>query len=330
MKVFRLITRLAGIVVICACVGVSLTIYACIDWIPSKQTVEIDITPGLSVAEIASQLKTSGVIVTPKVFSLWVKLAGIEGKLKAGFYRFDAGLTLRDVADKIKRGDVIGFSFTVVEGWNVHDIVHALSEAPFISDPTIIDEVEKLMQESALEGYIFPDTYRLTYPRSAADLVRELSSRFWKEFSPEYKSRADELGMTVHHVMTLASVVEKETGAPEERALIASVFHNRLKKGMLLQSDPTVIYGLKGFDGNLRKHDLSNPHPYNTYVHKGLPPGPIANPGKAAIEATLYPADTKYLYFVSRNDGTHKFSETLSEHLKAVMEYQVRRSQQGR
>ena len=130
--------------------------------------------------------------------------------------------------------------------------------------------------------------------------------------------------MTRHQVMTLASIIEKETGKEEERALISSVFQNRLAKGMPLQTDPTVIYGLRNFDGNLRKHDLLNPHPYNTYIHKGLPPGPIASVGRAAIQAALYPAQTDYLYFVSRNDGSHQFSSTLSEHVKAVMEYQIR------
>ncbi|MBI4126151.1 MAG: endolytic transglycosylase MltG, partial [Deltaproteobacteria bacterium] len=171
----------------------------------------------------------------------------------------------------------------------------------------------------------FPDTYRVTLARTAEDILHQLVARFHEVWTPAYDERATALGLSVHQVMTLASIVEKETGAAHERPLIASVFLNRLKQGMPLQSDPTVIYGLPHFDGNLRKEDLSHPHHYNTYVHPGLPPGPIASPGKASIEAVLNPAETSYLYFVAKGDGTHEFTSSLSDHLRAVMRYQLER-----
>jgi UPF0755 protein len=149
--------------------------------------------------------------------------------------------------------------------------------------------------------------------------------RFRETISDRWRARADELGLTLHEIVTLASIIEKETGVPEERPLIASVFHNRLRKGMRLETDPTVIYGIEDFDGNLTRKHLRTPTPYNTYLIKGLPPGPIASPGRASLEAALYPADTDYLFFVARKDRTHQFSSTLEEHQKAVRKYQLRR-----
>ena len=164
----------------------------------------------------------------------------------------------------------------------------------------------------------------MTYSTTAADLLRQAVGRFNAVFTDAWRQRGKGMGFTEQQVVTLASIVEKETGKADERPLIASVFLNRLKRGMLLQSDPTTIYGLERFDGNLRKQDLSDPHPYNTYVHAGLPPGPIASPGKESLQAALFPAETDYLYFVSRNDGSHVFSRNLAEHTRAVMEFQVR------
>jgi len=184
----------------------------------------------------------------------------------------------------------------------------------------------------SLEGYLYPDTYRFPRPTAVKDVIKAMVDRLGQVMTPEWQARAKDLHMTLHEVLTLASVIEKETGAGGERAQISSVFHNRLKKKIPLQSDPTVIYGLPQFDGNLRKKDLSHPNPYNTYRWAGLPPGPIANPGAEAIRAALYPVPTPYLYFVSKNDGTHHFSATLVEHNKAVEKYQkqpFRRSHSG-
>lgn len=173
-----------------------------------------------------------------------------------------------------------------------------------------------------LEGYLFPDTYRFAPGTDVREVLTTMVRHFHDRFDAERHRRAAERGLSVNEVLTLASIIEKETGKPEERALIAAVFTNRLRIGMPLQSDPTVIYGLPAFDGDLTRADLAHPSPYNTYVVGGLPPGPIANPGLAAIDAALAPAASPALYFVSRNDGSHAFSTTLAEHNRAVGRYQ--------
>ena len=187
-------------------------------------------------------------------------------------------------------------------------------------DPAFIQALE--LDVRSLEGYLFPTTYRFAKYSKPENMIRTMVAFMSKAVTPERRARAAELGMSVHEVLTLASVIEKETGAAEERRLISAVFHNRLRRKIPLQSDPTVIYALEGFDGNLRKRDLGVDSPYNTYRVRGLPPGPIANPGLESILAALYPAKASYLYFVSRNDGTHHFSSTLAEHNRAVDKYQ--------
>ncbi len=177
------------------------------------------------------------------------------------------------------------------------------------------------LQEDSLEGYLFPETYNFPKGTPLKTIVKSMTDSFfdvWKK----YDSPAKEAGLTRHEAITLASIVEKETGAAQERPLIAGVFHNRLKKGMRLQTDPTVVYGLKDFNGNITRADLAADHPYNTYIIPALPPGPITNPGEAAIAAAVKPAQVSYLYFVAKNDGTHQFSNTLNEHNRAVRQYQ--------
>jgi UPF0755 protein len=183
------------------------------------------------------------------------------------------------------------------------------------------------IEASSLEGYLFPDTYRFARRTKPKEILTEMVQGLRRVLTPELRQRAQEIHMSLHQVLTLASVIEKETGATEEREFISAVFHNRLKRGIPLQSDPTVIYGLESFDGNLRRRDLDSKSPYNTYRVRGLPPGPIANPGLGSIRAALYPAPTRHLYFVSRNNGTHQFSSTLAEHNQAVDKYQRRRAE---
>jgi UPF0755 protein len=178
---------------------------------------------------------------------------------------------------------------------------------------------------STLEGYLFPDTYLFAMDLPVQTILRSFVARFNQHFGPEQEEKAHNLGFTRHQVVILASVVEKETAVPEERPLIAGVFLNRLKKGIRLQSDPTVIYGLKNFDGNLTKAHLQTDTPYNTYTRKGLPASPICNPGAASIQAVLDPANTSYLYFVAKKDGTHHFSTSLAEHNAAVLRHQKKR-----
>jgi UPF0755 protein len=236
-----------------------------------------------------------------------------------------------NILNILKKGAIITHPYTIPEGFtarqigelydkkgllNMHEFLEAAGDSDIAGHYGI--------SGPGLEGYLYPDTYQFGLGLSPKAVINVMVKRFQEVIDP-FRARAKELGMTIEEVVILASIVEKETGRAEERPLIASVFLNRLKKRMRLESDPTVIYGLNGFNGNLTKKDLTAYTPYNTYVIPGLPPGPIANPGMEAIRAVLYPAESDYLYFVSKNDGTHHFSKTLSEHNRAVEIYQKKR-----
>jgi len=323
-------TLLLFVVLAVAVIAASLYI-AATRW-QSKGPVEVNVRPGSSVGAIARVLSDKGAIRTPTLFEFYVRIKGLGGKLKAGTYDIPAGTTMVAAVARLVAGDVRQYKFTIIEGWTIKDIAAALKEKSYIEDEKMpagfgsLTHDKEFMKElgfegaSSLEGYLFPDTYRVAYPLEADEFIRRLVSHFNKVWNSLVKEGS---GVNRPETITLASIVEKETGNDAERPLVAGVLVNRLKRGIALQSDPTIIYGLPHFDGNLRKRDISNPHPYNTYVHPGLPPGPICNPGRASIEAVLGPAKTDYLYFVSKNDGTHQFSKTLSEHLKAVRRYQI-------
>lgn len=296
----------------------------------------VTIEPGTSVVRIAAQLGAAGVVSHPQLFRWFVRLRGAGKSLKAGEYVFADGLSLLDVSRKLERGAFRVFRVSFPEGWTMRQMAEHLATQPFATpgfaetflaacrDPALIARLG-IADAATLEGYLFPETYDLHRPKDAGAVVARLVAEFQKRLTPTMVERAQALGLTVHQVVTLASIIEKETGAAAERPVVSAVFHNRLKKGMPLASDPTVIYGLPQYDGNIHKHDLSNPHPYNTYIHPELPPGPIANPGLAALEAALHPAPTDYLFFVSRNDGTHAFAVTYADHLRNVAKYQLHR-----
>lgn len=303
----------------------------------SPAYVEVEIVHGSSVKKIANELAKAGVISQPRLFEVIARLRGIGRKLRAGSYEFPAGTTLIAALGKIERGEVHQYPFTVIEGWTVRDIAAALVGQPFLADASVPDDFVHLVFDKkyiasqgfngipSLEGYLFPDTYFLTRPTNADVLIKRMVARFREVWGKVTGLAKKPSNLTELELVTLASIVEKETGVADERPLVASVFYNRLRQGISLQSDPTIIYGLPNFNGNIRKGDITNPHPYNTYVHAGLPPGPICNPGQASIEAVLRPAESDYLYFVSRNNGTHQFSQTLAGHNDAVRIYQTRR-----
>lgn len=302
----------------------------------SHEAAEVDIQPGASVRAIARMLEERKVIRTPRIFEICARARGLSGRLRAGNYEFSAGTTMIEALDKIVRGEVKTYAFTVIEGWAIKDIASALAGQPFLKDKKMPEEFLRLAYDKdyigalgfegigSLEGYLFPDTYFVAGSISADALIRQMVLRFHEVWESVAGGPAAGLDMNIKETVTLASIVEKETGVVVERPLVAAVFVNRLKRGMALQSDPTIIYGLPDFDGNIRRRDISNPHPYNTYIHPGLPPGPICNPGRASLDAALHPAKTGYLYFVSKNDGSHHFTDKLSEHLSAVKKYQVR------
>jgi UPF0755 protein len=292
----------------------------------------ITVLPGQHFKMIASRLEVAGIIRDSLRFKLFARFKGYDKRIKAGEYRLSAVLSPKQVLEIMVSGKVALYRITIPEGYNLVQIAGivskmGLTEAPafirYANDSAIVNALG--VEAGSLEGYLFPDTYHFPKGLPLDEIMGTMVNRFREVFSTEWRERARQMDMSVHQVVTLASIVEKETGAAFERPLIASVFHNRLAKGIPLSSDPTVIYGIKDFDGNLTRKHLTTVTPYNTYLKKGLPPGPIANPGLASLEAALYPAETDYLYFVSKKDSTHQFSTTLKEHNRAVRKYQMRK-----
>jgi UPF0755 protein len=294
----------------------------------------VDIPPGSGPGAIGRRLADAGVIRDLLTFRIEVLRSGEGRRLQAGEYRFDRPMTPKEVVSKLARGDVYLVPITFREGLTIRDMA-ALYEsrgfgpaAEFVtaaSDKQLVRDIDPVARD--LEGYLFPDTYNMPRHSTAGQLVARMVARFQKELTPELRAKADGHGLSVRELVTLASIVEKETGKAEERPLVAAVYANRLRIGMGLQCDPTVIYALQRvnrYNGNLTREDLQFDSPYNTYRYRGLPPGPIAAPGRASLEAAADPADAPYLYFVSRGDGTHVFATTLEEHNRNVYEFQKR------
>ena len=297
---------------------------------PSRVTV-LDIAEGASLSEVAKRLHRQKLIRSDWAFAWMGRLSGSDRKIISGEYEFHGGMAPLTILEKILNGEVIQYTVTIPEGFSLSRIADLLHEQRLVDrekflrcarDRSFIQTLS--LPVDNLEGYLFPDTYQFARHVKPERFLATMVSRFKQAVTQEHRRQAAELGLSMHQVITLASLIEKETARPDERPLISGVFHNRLRKKIPLQSDPTVIYALNEFDGNLRKKDLSIENPYNTYRVLGLPPGPIANPGIAAIHAALYPEPTGYLYFVSRNDGSHEFSKTLAEHNRAVRKYQLR------
>jgi len=291
--------------------------------------VFVDIRRGAGSVEIAGQLASAGVLRTQWPF-LVLRLVSLRAVLQAGEYHFHQPLSPYQVFRKIAAGDVFYYSITVPEGYSMFEIAEAVARTEVISREQFLAEArrgERLVDlapgAKTLEGFLFPDTYRVTRQTTAAELVGQMIQRF-REVHDELKAARPAWTRNVYETVVLASLVEKETPLAAERPIVASVFENRLRIGMPLQCDPTVIYALQLADryrGEIHKEDLSFQSPYNTYLHFGLPPGPIANPGRASLQATLDPNKTDYLYFVADNKGGHVFSSDLSQHSQAVANY---------
>lgn len=293
---------------------------------------EVTIPSGTTFRGAVAILSGAGVLRSPALFSLMAHIKGVTRRVQAGVYALSTAMPPHVILQKIISGDVLKYRVTIPEGYTVRQIAWSLAEQGVIADaegfvslatsPALASSFG--VRGKGLEGYLFPDTYIFPKGARAEDIIQAMVKRFKEVYTPEFSQRAAALGMTDHEVVILASIIEKETGIPEERPLISAVFHNRLRRGIPLCSDPTVIYGIPAFNGNLTRRDLKRPTPYNTYIKKGLPPGPIANPGRSSLTAALYPAPVSYLYFVSRNDGSHQFSTTLKAHNEAVWRYQKR------
>jgi UPF0755 protein len=297
--------------------------------------VRLVVPPGASADSIARRLHALGLARHPLAFRLLARSRGAGGRLKAGEYALAGPLSLEGILDALVRGDVVRRELTIPEGRSIDEIADLLAAeqmdlTAFVAaarDPEPVVDIDPLAHD--LEGYLFPDTYDVPQsPEAPRALVRRMTARFREVVGPQLP-RIAQKGLTVREVVTLASIVELETARPVERPRIAAVFLNRLEKGMPLQTDPSIIYALKKagrWDGNIRRADFEIESPYNTYRRAGLPPGPLGSPGREAILAVIDPAPTKELYFVSRNDGTHEFSETLDAHNRAVNRYQRRRA----
>ena len=300
----------------------------------SGSEVFVELPPGSSVASIANRLVAAGVLPDAITFRLAARYTGADRRLQAGEYRFAGSSTPLAVLDRLAAGDVYTHPLTFREGLTMFEMAETFEQSglgtakDFLAaarEPGLV--ATRDARAKSLEGYLFPDTYAMPRSSDAEDLIRAMLARFDKVFDSTLRAEAAHRAMSTRDVLTLASIIEKETGRADERTKVAAVYHNRLKIGMPLQCDPTVIYALMlsgRWNGNLRKADLQLNSPYNTYVVRGLPPGPIASPGRASIEAALRPADVDYLYFVSRNDGSHVFATTLAEHNRNVAEWQVR------
>ena len=292
------------------------------------------IEPGTGTAAIRRTLVDAGIIRDALAFRAALWWTGRALELQAGEYRFDRPLAAVDVVERIGRGDVYRRSITFPEGLTIQEMAQVFESRGFgaaadfaeaAANPSLIQALDS--QAVDLEGYLFPETYALPRATPASRLVAMMVERFLATYVDQWRLAAEEQELTMRQVVTLASLVEEETGAPEERPIVAAVYRNRLRIGMRLQADPTVVHALRqagSYTGNIRRDDLALDSPYNTYLHAGLPPGPIAAPGAASLEAALMPAEVDYLYFVSRNDGTHAFARTLAEHNRNVLEFQIR------
>jgi len=293
----------------------------------------VEIPQGAGSVTIAKRLADAGVVADVTSFRLALWFTGKGRRLQAGEYHFDQPLSPRQVADKIARGDVYVRPITFPEGLTIKQMAAVYEAKGFGPAKEFVDAAKNASLVAAidpdahdLEGYLFPDTYKMPRHSTAPQLVARMVQSFMRELTPELIEAAEARNLTVRQFVTLASIVEKETGNKEERPLVAAVYANRLKIGMALQCDPTVIYALDRlgrYNGNLTRDSLQFDSRYNTYRYPGLPPGPIASPGRASLEAAAHPAAADYLYFVSRNDGSHAFAATLDEHNRNVQKYQV-------
>jgi len=297
----------------------------------SEETRNIIVANGSSMRGFAEHLVNQGILEEKWSFLFWARYRGLASSLKAGEYQVPAGATMSDLLQLITSGKVIDYPVTFIEGWNFKQLREALSKQENLRQ--LADKLDDQAVMKAIgaegvhpEGRFYPDTYHYTATMSDLDILQQSYGKMSDFLNQEWAKREEGLPLeNKDQALILASIIEKETGAAEERPLIAGVFTNRLRKGMRMQTDPTVIYGMgDAYKGNIRKKDLLKDTPYNTYTRSGLPPTPIAMPGGDSIRAALHPAETKALYFVAKGNGEHKFSATLSEHNEAVIKYQLK------
>jgi len=307
-------------------------------FVPPSKTASakiIFIKKGTPLKKVSEILEQEGIIKNRHFFILLTTLLGKKTKIKAGEYEFHTQMLPLEVLDALVMGQVKHHLVTIPEGYTLSQIAQLLEDLNLIekkgflqktTSPALVNSLG-LSQWAGptLEGYLFPDTYHLFREMDPEEVIKMMVLRFKQVFKSDLTDRGFEIGISEKEVVILASIIEKETSLSEEKPLISAVFHNRLKKKIPLQSDPTVIYGIKNFNGNLTKEHLMRPTPYNTYLRAGLPPTPICNPGKDSLLAAVHPAPVPYLYFVSKNDGSHYFSSNIEDHHRAVWKFQKKR-----
>jgi UPF0755 protein len=296
---------------------------------------DFTIEPGMGLQSISNRLRDDGLIRQPYYLVIEARLTGKEGKVKAGEYVINPGTSPRQLLDQFVTGKVKQYELTLIEGWTFAQMMESISANTVLIHTLDSKDSKSVMTalghpELSSEGQFFPDTYHFPKGTTDTEFLQRAYQTMQKILAEEWNQRANDLPyQTIYEALVMASLIEKETGLKEERAEIAGVFVRRLQKSMKLQTDPTVIYAMgETFDGNIKHQDLSIDSPYNTYVYTGLPPTPIALPGRDAIHAAMHPADGNTLYFVARGDGSHHFSETLNEHNKAVARYQLDKQEQ--
>lgn len=325
-----------GFFLVLSCVATALAILGCFDFwlflrLPAKPAFEkkqFFIPPRTSAYGVARLLESKGVIRDWRAFYLLSWLKNSLDRMQAGEYAFSTFYSPEQVLDKIVNGRVVIHTVTLPEGSTMWDVARILAQKNLASQSEIIKLADNAqfakslnIKANGLEGYLFPDTYQFKKPVTGKYIVEKMVKRFWQELPHGWRKREKKLGLSLNQIVTLASIIEKEAVVDSERPVIAGVFYNRLRINMPLQSDPTAVYGIPGFSGPITAADLKRKSPYNTYLIKGLPPGPICNPGAKSIRAAFFPASVPYLYFVSNNDGTHHFSVTPRDHRNAVLHY---------
>jgi UPF0755 protein len=297
-----------------------------------KITVLVEIPTGSSFLRVTEILNQAGLVKSRFFFYSLAMTKRATRSIRAGEYEFNTSLTPAAVIEKLIRGEIKNYLVTIPEDFSMKEIAIRLAYSKLIDEETFFELARDRnflgslgIKADSIEGYLFPDTYLFDRSMSTRQIMKIMVSQFWKKVTPEMLKMAGELGFNPHQFVTFASIVGKESGDNAEKPMISAVFHNRLKKKMRLQSDPTAVYDLDNFDGQVLRKHLKRNSPYNTYIIRGLPPGPIANPGLTSLRAALYPASVNYLYFVSKKDGSHFFSVSLDMHNQAIYRYRIRK-----
>ena len=319
-----------------ACVGGAFAFFSWFQTAPEgpEQFLEFEVKKGEGLIAIANNLEKAGVLTQPKLFVMYAKYKKVDTKVKAGTYGIGLPVSPSNLLNELVKGQVRLTQFTVIDGYNKWQVAEVLEKAfPSVKKQDWLKHMENpaLLEglpgnPKNLEGFLYPETYKIRSGATPKEILQVMVKQFKSKFSPDFLDMGAKLNLKPYEIVVLASIIEKETSVPDERFKVSSVFHNRLKKKMKLQTDPTTIYGMwERYDGNIRKKDLLEKTPYNTYVIKGLPPGPIASPSKLSLEAAVKPDNTRYLYFVAYGPSKpgHYFSKSLKEHNQAVYRYQI-------